>query len=117
MVDVVGLTASLAGCSKSVTVTLAGSASGWYTDAIKTASATLSTDSDGYTMTVSIAGAGLTGPAVSEFVGGCLATATSNAVCIHANRHATEANIANMKVYSVLKAKYLATAVLTTDGV
>jgi hypothetical protein len=59
-VNISAVTATAVNCPKIVNVTLAGSASGWYTDAIKTASPALTTYSDGYTMTLSIGGAGST---------------------------------------------------------
>ena len=114
-VNISGVTTTAINCPKIVNITLAGSASGWYTDAIKTASPALSTFSDGYKITFSIGGTGSTTLITSKAAGGCIATATSNAVCVHGSVDAagTPLGVGLMKVYSLTKATYLATAVVT----
>jgi len=83
MTDIVGLSAAATVCAKSVTVTLTGASSGWLTDAIKLAATTLTTSlSDGYLLDVKVAGCGVTAVDGTTYLGGCVATSTSNAICI-----------------------------------
>merc|ERR1712153_117741 len=85
MTDIVGLAAQATICVKSVTVTLTGATSGWLTDPMKLIATGLTTSlSDGYLIDVKIAGAGADAVADGNWVGGCIATSTSNAVCINA---------------------------------
>merc|ERR1712086_1038325 len=110
--DIVGLAAQATICVKSVTVTPTGATSGWLTDPMKLIATGLTTSlSDGYLIDVKIAGAGADAVADGNWVGGCIATSTSNAVCINA-KGLTDI-IQAMKVYSLTKAKYLATTVVS----
>lgn len=112
MTDIVGLAAQAGVCAKSVTVTLTGATSGWLTDALKLVATGLTTSlSDGYLIDVKIAGAGATVVATAEWIGGCVATSTSNAICINA-KGLTDI-IQDMKVFSLTKATYLATTVVS----
>jgi hypothetical protein len=104
--------ATAANCSKSITVTLAGSPSGWYTDVIKTASSALSTDSDGYKITVlSATIGGVVIDATNVYQGGCIVT-TGNYVCIEAVQGAGFLGL--MKVYALTAAKFSAAARVNT---
>jgi len=117
-VELNGAAAYAVDCPKSITATLVGSASGWLTDANKLIWTGLTTStSDGYKLTIAIYGPGSVVLADAKNLGGCVATATSNAMCIRSLSANTgvgpsvEATL--MKVYALTKATYLSTAVVT----
>ena len=108
-------------CPLKVTADLAGAASGWLSDTnAKIWTGLTTSTSDGYKLTVSITGVGNAALAADKAAGGCVATATSNAMCIHAASAAGAGTVEllNMKVYSLTKALYdVATTVVATSGV
>merc|ERR1712194_168757 len=110
-------------CPKKVTADLIGAASGWLSDTnAKIWTGLTTSTSDGYKLTVSITGVGNTILAVNlKVAGGCVATATSNAMCIHAASMATgqsTVELVGMKVYSLTKKLYdVTTTVVATSGV
>jgi hypothetical protein len=113
MVELNGAAAAAVDCPISIKATLIGSASGWLTDANKLIWTGLTTStSDGYKLTIAIAGSGTEARVATEFTGGCVATATSNAMCISSVANATPL-ISAMKVYALTKATYLTTTVVT----
>jgi uncharacterized protein YbaA (DUF1428 family) len=107
-VELNGAAATAADCPKSITALLAGSASGWLTDANKLIWTGLTTStSDGYKLTISIKGVGNTVLADTKVIGGCVATATSNAMCIYALAATnTVVEATGMKVYALTKVQY-----------
>merc|ERR1711935_715184 len=105
-------------CPKKVTADLTGAASGWLSDTnAKIWTGLTTSTSDGYKLTVGITGVGDTALLADKHAGGCVATATSNAMCIHA-ASATVVELRNMKVYSLTKKLYdVAATVVATSGV
>merc|ERR1712071_532652 len=77
--------AILADCPSKVTATLVGAASGWLTaDNAKIYTGLTTSTSDGYKLTIAITGVRTVVLADTKFMGGCVQTATSNSMCIHA---------------------------------